>query len=108
MNLREWHTNDTGFHNAIPTSDRSSGHDVKVLRLYWYNVSDTISVRNILLCANLTRRTVLQQLALVFDPLGLLSSILVKGEIAFQGIWKTSRDWDEPLPADCHCMAFIP
>ncbi len=109
MNLREWHTNDTGFCNAIPTSDGSSIHDVKVLRLYRDNVSDTISVRlNIPLCANLTRRIALQQLAFVFDPLGLLSPILIKGKIVLQGIWKTSRDWDESLPSDYHCMAFIP
>ncbi len=99
MNLREWHTNDAGFRNAIPISDRSSGHNVKVLGLYWDSVSDTISVRlNIPLCDNITRRIALQQLASIFDPLGLLSPILVKGKIVLQGIWKTSQDWESRSP----------
>lgn len=46
-----------------------------------------------------TKREVLRESSKVFDPLGLLSPIIVKAKIFIQELWKTNLKWDQKLPA---------
>ncbi|CAJ0602620.1 unnamed protein product [Cylicocyclus nassatus] len=48
---------------------------------------------------NDTKRTVTQQLASVYDPMGLLVPLLLPAKIFMQSLWKEGLDWDTPLPA---------
>lgn len=45
----------------------------------------------------LTKRTVLQAAAKIFDPLGLLSPFTIRAKIGFQRLWKTDVTWDDSL-----------
>ena len=44
-----------------------------------------------------TKRLFLSALSSVFDPLGLLNLILIKGKIFLQTLWKQNLSWDQPL-----------
>ena len=46
----------------------------------------------------LTRRGALSIVASVFDPLGLISPIILPGKIILQEMCKLKLDWDEPIP----------
>jgi hypothetical protein len=46
-----------------------------------------------------TRRSILSSVSSIFDPLGLISPLLLQGRIILQSICKDGRSWDEPLPA---------
>jgi hypothetical protein len=47
-----------------------------------------------------TRRTLLQQLHRIYDPMGLLAPFTVRAKQLFQQAWLTRGDWDDPLPED--------
>ncbi|KAK6763555.1 hypothetical protein RB195_024034 [Necator americanus] len=44
-----------------------------------------------------SKRTVAQQIASVYDPLGWYTPLLVKAKYFQQQLWKHQYDWDEPL-----------
>ncbi|XP_055838755.1 uncharacterized protein LOC129906835 [Episyrphus balteatus] len=46
------------------------------------------------------KRTVLSNLAILFDPLGLLAPVIVLGKLFLQELWKTKSSWDYQLPED--------
>lgn len=50
----------------------------------------------------LSKRTILSDLNNIFDPLGFLSPVLVKGKIFLQQLWSMKIDWDARLPVDIH------
>ena len=45
-----------------------------------------------------TRRGILSIVSSVYDPLGFLAPVLLKGKQILQEICKEQRDWDDPLP----------
>ncbi len=47
-----------------------------------------------------TKRTVLSSVAKLFDPLGLISPLIIKAKIIMQQLWKAGIDWDDELPED--------
>ena len=48
----------------------------------------------------LTKRTVLEQVMKIYDPLGLVSSLTLSAKIYVREIWSRKLDWDTPLPSD--------
>ena len=46
----------------------------------------------------ITKRKVLSSLAKLFDPLGLVLPVTVKGKVLMREIWTLKLDWDEELP----------
>lgn len=48
----------------------------------------------------LTKRKLLSELNRVFDPLGFLGPVLIKGKIFLQHLWQQKIDWDAPLQSD--------
>ena len=47
-----------------------------------------------------TKRILLQNLAAIFDPIGLVSPVVVPAKVMFQELCVEKIGWDEPLPAD--------
>ncbi|KAK6031838.1 Pao retrotransposon peptidase, partial [Ostertagia ostertagi] len=69
------------------------------LSIPWNHSTDTLSI----LCKlnyepNPTKRKVLQSAHSTFDPLGLLTPLLLPAKIFLQDLWKHKHNWDEPLP----------
>ncbi|XP_011884025.1 PREDICTED: uncharacterized protein LOC105571160 [Vollenhovia emeryi] len=49
--------------------------------------------------AEITKRRVLSSIAKLFDPLGLVSPVIIKAKIIMQELWSIKIGWDEPLPS---------
>ncbi|XP_075151102.1 uncharacterized protein LOC142225212 [Haematobia irritans] len=84
-------------HFLIPGQDSST----KVLGIYWCSSEDSIGYKVNLdnsRCA--TKRKVISDVARIFDPLGLISPIVVKFKILFQELWLLNLEWDQPLPTN--------
>ncbi|XP_029172199.1 uncharacterized protein LOC114941382 [Nylanderia fulva] len=50
----------------------------------------------------ITKRTILSEIASLFDPLGLLGPLTVVAKLILQDTWQTQVGWDESLPQDIH------
>ena len=48
----------------------------------------------------LTKRTMLNIIASVYDPLGWISSIVIPMKVLFQALCRCKQEWDAPLEAD--------
>ena len=83
--------------DEIPFSDRSLGHELKVLGLTWTMKDDELSINhtNFDQTSDLTKRAVLKQIASVYDPLGLFSPVTLQGKLFLQKLWIKKLDWDE-------------
>ena len=78
----------------------------KVLGIGWDMQSDTLEI-NLSKVSNLdlnpglpTKRIILSTLASIFDPLGLVSPVLVSPKVLFQEMCIESLNWDDPLPQE--------
>ncbi|XP_060810108.1 uncharacterized protein LOC106135933 [Amyelois transitella] len=80
----------------------NSSVPVRTLGLIWFPLDDAIgfnihsSISDF--PENPTKRSVLSHLMSVFDPLGLLSPLTIRGRILFQEAWRNKIGWDETLP----------
>ncbi|XP_059054651.1 uncharacterized protein LOC131848728 [Achroia grisella] len=112
MEMRGWISNVPTALTAIPENLRAEPLEnvhvgpeafVRTLGLIWHPQSDTFSFRlgpGIPDNAKLTKRKVLSHLMCVYDPLGLLTPLIIQGRILFQQTWRTSVDWDTELQSD--------
>ena len=100
MNQREWISNNSEVNKVIDSVDSDCCDTVKVLGHIWIMESDSISLTkpNIPLeSTHQTKRSVLKEIAAVFDPLGLFSPILLKGKVFLQSLWCKHLDWDDSI-----------
>jgi len=107
--LRKWVSNDPSILETIDRSEEShqfiklsEGEVTKTLGLSWFSVKDEL-VYHVTLGSDIeptTKRCVLSLMARLFDPLGLLSPVIVNTKIMMQRLWKLQLDWDDPLPSD--------
>ncbi|XP_073960001.1 uncharacterized protein [Choristoneura fumiferana] len=92
----------------LPVANASLGVDlgslatpVRTLGLIWRPAADTIGfnigVTEQELPKKFTKREVLAHVMRIYDPLGILAPIVVRGRIMFQNAWRKGLDWDEKL-----------
>ena len=73
----------------------------KVLGVRWNLQTDYFSFDvNIPVSSVISRRTILSLLASIFDPLGLISPIIVEGKVIFQKTTMLKLSWDDAIPAE--------
>ncbi|XP_037932583.1 uncharacterized protein LOC119667365 [Teleopsis dalmanni] len=108
--LRKWCANHTSLLQGIPHDDLEVNLDLennndttKTLGLSWCPKSDSLCVKVKLepVCST-TKRSATSDLARLFDPLGLLSPVVVMAKIFIQELWNLKMDWDEKLPTELH------
>ncbi|KHJ95184.1 Pao retrotransposon peptidase [Oesophagostomum dentatum] len=98
MNMREFISNDLTLMNLIPNEDKAQTSTPKVLGIQWKITEDNLVIKcTPELAEPITKRTVLQTNATIYDPLGLLLPLLVRSKSFFQSLWKKSYSWDETL-----------
>jgi len=75
---------------------------VKSLGLHWKPAEDEFRFYGFMKVntSKTTKRVILSDLNKVFDPLGFLVPVLIKGKIFIQQIWQLKIDWDSALPED--------
>ena len=100
MNLREWISNDSQVNQFILSEDRASCDSVKVLGHTWNIKNDSLSLKKPAIAkesSEPTKRSVLKEIASVFDPLGLFSPVLLKGKVFLQSLWSKNKGWDDNI-----------
>ncbi|XP_062707477.1 uncharacterized protein LOC134288004 [Aedes albopictus] len=116
--MRNWISNSSDVLQALhqEKTDNKSLHvgselgTEKVLGMWWCTNTDSFTYKLSpkhdaeLLTGNRipTKREVLRTLMSIFDPLGLLSHVLVCIKILFQEIWRSAIDWDDAIPDKLH------
>ncbi|EFO95523.1 hypothetical protein CRE_08970 [Caenorhabditis remanei] len=99
MNLREFIVNEAEEMMKIPEKDRAASLSVKVLGYLWSSKEDTWTIKIAKLEeSHPTKRQVASRLAETFDPLGLVTPILVGFKRLMQNCWLDGVKWNEPLP----------
>jgi len=108
--LRKWCSNSTRVlqhvwrREADPlyTLEIKDGDTVKSLGLHWRPYQDEFHFIIAMDSARskCTKRTLLSDLNRVFDPLGFLAPVILRGKMFMQQIWALKVEWDSPLSAD--------
>ncbi|XP_055610425.1 uncharacterized protein LOC129757284 isoform X1 [Uranotaenia lowii] len=93
--LHNWKCNDP------KTVIEEQNTSTKILGLQWNTFKDLLSITNeIDIEAGTTKRNILAEVQKIFDPLGVISPVVVQGKILMQNIWSHKLQWDEKLPND--------
>ena len=100
MPLQEWVSNDVRFNQFVGAEDLISTKKGKfsVLGIMWYIHSDVLTIRPCkVIESTITKRSVLSCVSSVFDPLGLISPVVILGKILVSDLWKSNFKWDDKL-----------
>ena len=113
FNLRSWASNSPNLmtkanHDQVADTNAA----VNVLGLVWNTASDTLSLMPRSLqtfqTTQPTKRTVLQDLSKIFDPLGTLTPVTISAKLFMQQLWQQKLRWNEPLnstlTSEWHCI----
>lgn len=74
---------------------------IKTLGVQWDAKLDHLLYKvNIETPKKTTKKTVLSQIAKLYDPLGLLGPVVLKAKSIMQSLWALKLSWDEPIPED--------
>ncbi|XP_039303445.1 uncharacterized protein LOC113004455 [Solenopsis invicta] len=104
--IRQWASNDERCVNdlavgALHTKFTFGGdRSLRTLGVVWCARNDEIcySIRPIKIAKKLTKRSILSEIARIFDPLGLLGPVVLYAKKLMQDVWKCKLDWDESVP----------
>ncbi|XP_053956350.1 uncharacterized protein LOC128862001 [Anastrepha ludens] len=104
--LRKFAANNVKIIDDIPLDDREEiitlgdSDYVKTLGLRWSPSKDVFffSYDEPAVSRKPTKRSILSQIAALFDTLGLLNPFIAPGKILMQQLWELQLDWDESVP----------
>jgi hypothetical protein len=100
MNLREYISNREEVNQAIPEADRLNKEFAKVLGIPWDLARDVLTLKLIEKPESPivpTRRSILQDMGRIYDPLGLITPCVLDAKKFFQGLWNKQHSWDAQL-----------
>ncbi|XP_011876960.1 PREDICTED: uncharacterized protein LOC105567040, partial [Vollenhovia emeryi] len=107
FHLRKWRTNEPRVLQHLEEGCKTERmlvlnkeEALKTLGLYWnatldclqYHVKQDTTVE--------TKRGILSRLAQVFDPLGLIAPLLVRGKLIMRRLWELDLGWDQVIPEE--------
>ncbi|XP_065089853.1 uncharacterized protein LOC135711038 [Ochlerotatus camptorhynchus] len=108
FNLRKWSTNDTrvlahvndDLKEFSPETEIDGSGTVKTLGLLWSDITDEFGFKIPALppLEKVTKRIVASEMAQLFDPLGLVGSVVMSAKMFIQRLWAIHIPWDEELP----------
>jgi Pao retrotransposon peptidase len=108
FDLHKWCSNSPQLLNQLDEQHRVQIADhqtVKTLGLSWLPNSDFFVISTGKKPAQdqpVTKRTVLSNIASLYDPLGLAGPIVVTAKLLLQNLWRKQIDWDQALDHDDH------
>ncbi|XP_055527134.1 uncharacterized protein LOC129719757 [Wyeomyia smithii] len=73
---------------------------IKALGIGWEPEADTLRFDSKIDQPNerLTKRSILSSISQLFDPLGLITPIVIRGKMLMQDLWLAQCDWDQQVP----------
>ena len=101
--LRSWVSNSPDLVEHFERGGKAVEHDGDTHKLLGYcyaSSTDEISVAKFSPSdpnKPVTKRLVLSDISRLFEPLGLLNPILVRGKLLMRSIWESKVGWDDPL-----------
>ena len=103
--LGKWASNSESLKNIWRVGGLEFKSTTQVLGVNWDTVRDTLFIdpRDVTDKAQegpTTKRQLLQATSRFYDPLGLMSPVLITGKLIFQDSWCRGVEWDELLPDD--------
>ena len=103
MNLRQWFTNSLALTTIIDKMGTGSERDqAGLLGMKWNPKEDTLQFprKAVVIPSGVrfTKRQVLSSASSTFDPIGLISPVLVPAKKFISFLWDKGFDWDENLP----------
>nr|XP_012135024.1 PREDICTED: uncharacterized protein LOC105661809 [Megachile rotundata] len=105
LQLRKLSTNSSAFSKHLDIQDKMSNIDKhpKILGLQWSPATDELcSSTTPSAHKRVTKRTILSQIAQIFDPLGLISPVITNAKLIMQQLWQLQTNWDESVPQDVY------
>ena len=106
--LYKWHQNDPALEGTELVNETDQTFEkqqlgmklnqMKTLGLIWGKDKDLLAVEIPSEIKNLTKRTILQKLASMYDPLGIISPNTTIEKIIYRNICDSRVSWDEGLP----------
>nr|CAI5844533.1 unnamed protein product [Callosobruchus analis] len=103
FNLRKWQSNIPSLLSSNELPNKPFGKDVSqsTLGIVWNPVDDTIKYKvQEFNNTSITKRTILSIASQIFDPLGLLSPVIIIAKLIMQTLWQLKLSWDESIPLD--------
>lgn len=115
--VHKWCSNSDELLQHVPEEDRAQGRrlednvldslSVKTLGVKWLPESDEFAGEATQVDLNgkkITKRIVLQKVAKIFDPLGMMSPYVMQCKMILQEIWRCGKDWDDELDGELRKM----
>ncbi|XP_065204375.1 uncharacterized protein LOC135834427 [Planococcus citri] len=105
--LTKYQSNSKEFLNSLdpsliePLATKVIGGDefVSLLGLVWYTDKDEfgILIKSSEIPVIATKRIILSEISKVFDILGILTPVTIRGKLLMQSVWREGRKWDEEV-----------
>ncbi|XP_063368239.1 uncharacterized protein LOC134656613 [Cydia amplana] len=110
--LKKWCSNSEEFMTALDKQEKREEtqtveikrkESVKTLGITWEVKKDKLLIPNHIKNIDdtlMTKRSVLSEIASIFDPMGWIAPSVILAKIFMQVLWKKGISWDEELPAE--------
>lgn len=104
--LRKWASNEPALLSKLPESfqqlpiDFDEDSVIKILGLRWNPCKDAFSYKVNVISNECTKRSILSELARIYDPLGFLTPLTFFAKHLMQLLWTLGLDWDSIPPSD--------
>ncbi|XP_043063532.1 uncharacterized protein LOC122319803 [Drosophila ficusphila] len=100
--LTKWHSNHMDFVESRNNKDLNPCINAmtSALGVHWHQNSDALrfAFTPKTVPAAITKRTILSVASALYDPLGLLSPLIIVAMIILQELWLAGLSWDESVP----------
>ncbi|XP_046967542.1 uncharacterized protein LOC124535377 [Vanessa cardui] len=107
--LRKWSSNSPEFLAQLPTEhcqvpksfcDDKNQQTLKILGVQWDPIEDNFTYSQSELNPKCTKRSILSNVARIYDPLGWLTPMVLQAKLIIQELWRLQLNWDDPIPED--------
>ena len=104
FHITKWLSNEPDVISCVPDSERAKAinadNETKALGVDWNIKEDKFVFSKELPHKPMTRRGILSVLCAVYDPMGVLSPLVVRAKLILQELARMSAGWDEELSAE--------
>lgn len=108
--LHKWSSNHSSLLHelereiSIELVDLEKNTTIKTIGVQWSPYDDKFQykIHEYQNQGKITKRTMLSLICQIFDPLVLISSIVISAKILIQKLWQLKSDWDESVPQNIH------